>query len=77
MPHETPLIFSEKQIRIRSYLLWEREGRRNGHADEYWRKAQKELESECRSALEGKSARFVLPRLAISKRPVRHISGQV
>lgn len=77
MPHETPLILPKKEVRARSYLIWEREGRQNGHADEYWRQAETELEGECRAALEGKTTRFVLPRLGISRRPVRYMSVQV
>jgi hypothetical protein len=77
MPHETPFILPKKEVRARSYLIWEREGQRHGHADEYWRQAEKEIVGECRAALEGATTRFVLPRLVISDRPVRHVSGQV
>jgi hypothetical protein len=77
MPHEIRLNLSEKEVRVRSYLIWERKGRQDGHADEYWRQAEKELDGEWRAALEGKTTRFVLPRLTISKPPIRHVSGEI
>jgi DUF2934 family protein len=33
----------EERVRKRAYLLWEREGRPNGRADEHWRQAVAEL----------------------------------
>jgi hypothetical protein len=35
----------EGRVRERAYLLWEREGRPEGRADEHWRRAAAELEA--------------------------------
>lgn len=66
----------EEEIRLRSYLIWEREGRREGRAEEYWLRAQKELDGEWRAAIEGKTARYVLPRPFITSVPIRRASGK-
>jgi hypothetical protein len=63
--------FSEDEVRRRSYLIWEREGRRRGCDKEYWKRAKAEIQAECQAALEGRTTRFVLPHITISVRPVR------
>lgn len=30
-------------IEVQAYLLWERDGRKHGHHDQYWHQAEKEL----------------------------------
>lgn len=72
----------EDQIRARSYALWESEGRRDGHALDYWLRAVAELESELeRSWLvaieERENTELVMPRLPISARPWRHEAGKL
>ena len=32
-------------ISVQAYLLWERDGRKHGHHDQYWQQAEKELNS--------------------------------
>jgi Protein of unknown function (DUF2934) len=34
---------TEEVIRERAYLLWEKAGRPEGHADDFWRKAQTQI----------------------------------
>jgi hypothetical protein len=36
----------ETRIRQRAYSLWEEDGRPDGHAEEYWERAQKLIEAE-------------------------------
>jgi len=59
-------------IRIRSYAIWEHEGRQEGRSDEYWLRAEQEIEGECRAAIEGEKTDVVLPLPRISRRPVRY-----
>ena len=35
---------SDEEIRLRAYLLWERDGRPEGHGIDYWLQAARELE---------------------------------
>lgn len=39
----------ERQIRDRAYQLWEREGRPEGRADDYWHRARELIEAETQS----------------------------
>jgi Protein of unknown function (DUF2934) len=73
---------TEEQIRLASYLLWEREGRLEGHAQEYWLRAKADLEAQiermCQAAsLAGEEAQFVLPRLPISTPPSRRVATRI
>ena len=82
MAHENQINPSEDQIRTRSYLIWEREGRPDGKDAEHWLRAKAELdaefEAECRAAsLEGESTTFVLPLLPISSPPSRSVSAKI
>jgi len=72
--------FSDADIRLRSYLIWEREGRPEGRAQYYWLRASAELEAEIAAKMtsfDAKFARTVLPRLPISKLPVRSVSKKI
>ena len=40
-------IFSEEDIRRRSYQIWEREGRPEGKSEQNWLRAGAELKAEC------------------------------
>lgn len=66
---------SEDEIRMRSYLIWDREGRPEGKSEEHWRRAKAELEAEfqakCAGSIDGKSKVFVVPLLQISSPPTR------
>ena len=59
-------------IQVRSYQLWERDGRQEGRSDEYWLRAEREIEAECRAAIDGEKTDLVLPLPRISRRPVRY-----
>jgi hypothetical protein len=45
MPNETNEIPNE-EIELRSYFIWEREGRPDGKSTEHWRRAEEELRAE-------------------------------
>lgn len=66
-----------EMIRARSYELWEHEGRQDGKAEEYWLRAEIEIEAECRAAIEGKDTTVVLPLPRISRRPIRRASAEI
>jgi len=73
---------SEDEIRTRSYLIWEREGRPEGKSEEHWQRAKAELEAEFEAqwraaSLEGDTTTFVLPLLPISSRPSRSVSAKI
>ena len=38
-----------ERIRTRAYMIWERDGRPDGHALAHWVKAKEEIEAEDRS----------------------------
>jgi len=77
---------SDEQIRTRSYLLWEREGRQDGKSEEYWQRAKTELEVEMEAqwhaasmeaSMEGETTGFVLPVLPISTPPSRSVADKL
>ena len=79
MDRNNPL---QEEIRILSYLLWERDGRPEGRSKEYWRRANAELQEEidrvCQAeSLTGEIAKFVPPRLPISLPPKRYSSKRI
>lgn len=39
-------LFSDYDVRVRAYRIWERTGRPEGHAEDHWREALAELEAE-------------------------------
>ncbi len=82
MSHERHIKPSDDEIRLRSYLIWEREGRREDCSEDNWRHAKAELEAEfdlhCHTvSLEGNTTEFVLPLLQISKAPIRTVASKV
>ena len=64
-------------IRVRSYEIWEREGRQDGRAEEYWLRAEQEIEVECCAVIEGKKTDAVMPLPRISRRPVRYVADEL
>jgi hypothetical protein len=79
MPNERNPTPSEDEIRTRSYLLWERDGCRDGNAEEYWQRAKAELEAELEAnwhaaSMEGETTAFVLPVLPIATPPVKSVA---
>lgn len=82
MPNDPKPTPSEDEIRIRSYTLWEREGRQDGKSEEYWQRAKAELEAELEASwhaasMEGETTAFVLPVLPISTPPAKSVSGKL
>ncbi len=66
---------SDDVIRMRSYLIWEREGRPYGRAMEHWLQARAELEAELRG--DPPPVTFVPPRIPISMPPRRYSGGKI
>ena len=64
---------SDEEIRARSYMIWEREGRPEGKSEEHWQRARAELAAEfhagCAAYLEGNPATYAIPLLQISSPP--------
>ena len=69
---------ADHEIRIRSYLLWEAEGRPQGRDMEFWFRAQAELEAEARAPSAWKRPRlFVVPRASVTSPPRKLIANRV
>ena len=69
---------SVEAIRLRSYQIWEREGRPDGCSAEHWIRAKAELEAELQEAsMTGMSADLVLPRLPVSAPPLKSVSARI
>ena len=73
MDYRNPVTHSEEDIRLRSYLIWEREYGSEDKSEDNWLRARAELdaefEAECAASLSGKSTAVVLPLLMISSLP--------
>ena len=71
---------TEDEIRVCSYLIWEREGCPEGKSEEHWLRAiaelEAEFEAECTASLAGKSTTFVVPLLLVSSLPTRVDSSE-
>jgi len=61
-----------KEVQVRSYTVWEREGRKDGRAERNWARAAKEILDEFRAAAAGTNENFTPPHLFVSQRPTRH-----
>jgi len=69
---------AEHEIRIRSYLLWEAEGRPSGRDKEFWFRAQAQLEVESRAPSPWKRPRlFVVPSASVRSPPRKVIASRV
>ena len=76
MPNDTQTGSYEDAISLRSYFIWENEGRPSDKALEHWLRAKAELEAELEAAVkaapsEEDMANFVMPRPPISTPPSR------
>ena len=68
----------EDAVRLRSYLIWEREGCCDGNALDHWLRAKVELDVELRALPPLRNATsFVMPRLPISRPPCRRIAMRI
>lgn len=72
-------MISEEAIRLRSFLIWEREGCPTGKAFEHWLRAKAEIEAEyCVDFSRSIDwQRNVMPRVPISRPPARAISKRL
>lgn len=69
---------SEHEIRVRSYLLWEAEGRPQGRDMEFWFCAQAQIEAESRAPSPWKRpGLFVVPGAVVSSPPRKRIANRV
>ncbi|MDR8052529.1 DUF2934 domain-containing protein [Burkholderia cenocepacia] len=60
----------ETRIRERAYRLWQADGAPDGRADEYWRRAEQQLDAEGSSADEGAGQSADLPADQSAKRRI-------
>jgi hypothetical protein len=68
----------DEAIRLRSYLIWKREGCPHDKALDHWLRAKAELESELRDTSPlRKPTPFVMPRVPISTPPRKSVSARV
>jgi hypothetical protein len=68
----------EREIRIRSYLLWEAEGRPEGRDMEFWFSAKAQLEAESSAPAPWKRTYFfVVPRASVSSPPRKLVANRV
>lgn len=69
----------EEAIRLRSYEIWERQGRPEGKAVEHWLTARMELEAETRGRYVDISEwrTHVMPRLPATRRPQKTVSRRI
>lgn len=68
----------EEAVRLRSYLIWKREGCPHGNAVDHWLRAKAELESELQTVSPlRKPTSFVMPRVPISTPPCKSVSAKV
>lgn len=69
---------SEHEIRVRSYLLWEADGRPQGRDVEFWFSAQSQLEAESRAPAPWKRPRLVVvPGAVVSTPPRKRVANRV
>lgn len=59
--------FSDYEVRVRAYRIWERSGCPEGRAEEHWREALAELEAE-------RTASQVPPQPAVATAPTRRLA---
>ncbi len=66
----------EEEVRARSHAIWEAEGHKDGHCEEHWMQATKEIEERCRDALEGINTHITPPHFTISTPPVMLVADE-
>ncbi len=70
MSKSKPTTFSDYEVRVRAYRIWERTGRPDGCAEEHWREALAELEAEQRAQTQPP----VPPQPNVSQQPTRTVA---
>jgi len=71
---------TEDAIRLRSYMIWEREGCPEGKALEHWLRAREELAADANVSLtlqKSLERKEVVPLVPISTRPCKSIAARV
>ncbi len=69
---------SEETVRLRSYLIWKREGCPHGKALDHWLRAQAELASEQHfTPFLREPMVYVMPRIPVSTPPCKSVSERV
>jgi len=69
---------AEHEISVRSYLLWEAEGRPHGRDMEFWFLAKAQLEIESRAPSSWKRPKlFAVPSVSVSSPPRKVIASRV
>ena len=71
MHKQKPAYFSDHDVRVRAYLIWEREGRPDGLAEAFWLRAIAELEEASRGHTDGEKQDHVPPHPGVSDPPTR------
>jgi len=64
----------EEWIRVRAQSLWDHEGRPEGRSEEFWLRAEREIEVLWNARFDGETMEFVPPHPRISRRPVRRVA---
>ena len=71
-------MIAEHELRIRSYLLWEAEGRPQGRDMDFWFLAKAQLEAELRAASPWRRPKlFVVPSASVSSPPRKVVASRV
>lgn len=73
MSKNQPETFSDHEIRVRAYRIWEKKGKPEGNAEEHWREALAELQAEASPA----QTERVPARLEVSALPVRKTAAAI
>ena len=69
---------AEQDVRIRSYLLWEAEGRPLGRDMEFWFRAEAQVAAESRAPASWKRPRlFVVPSAVVSSPPRKLVANRI
>ena len=66
-----PAYFSDHDVRVRAYLIWEREGRPEGQEETFWHRAVAELEEAHRTQADEERQDHVPPHPGVSNPPTR------
>lgn len=77
MQKSKQVYFSDHEVRVRAYLIWEREGRPEGASEAYWHRAIGELESEARTVNGGPKSEPVPPHPGVSEAPSRLVAETI
>jgi hypothetical protein len=66
----------ENEVRACSFAMWVAGGSEDGHSEEHWMRAARQIEERCRAALDGTDPQFAPAHLTISTPPIRRIADR-